>query len=166
MLQAKKYRFCLICLSALFLFTTCKKYPENNLWFKNPAKVLARGEGHPWILDYYSVNDLDSTASDFLKVYKEQGIVMIIKPGKSGDYIYNSFDVLHGYWELANKKKNIDFRFTMYSFFSNSPSNSNYLNQRNIFLESAFEWKINKLTKAQFWISTNYNSIKYEIHFK
>ena len=41
---------------ALILFTTCKKYPENTLWFKNPKKLtFVCGK-----MTAYIVNGIDS----------------------------------------------------------------------------------------------------------
>lgn len=49
-------------LMAIF-FTTCKKYPENNLWFKNPEKIsLLQG-----FITAYTVNGIDSL--DLLNSY-------------------------------------------------------------------------------------------------
>lgn len=45
-----------VSLVLIVLFSTCKKYPENNLWFKNPRKFSIIG-GY---ITAYKVNGIDS----------------------------------------------------------------------------------------------------------
>lgn len=52
----KPYLLFLTCLSLLLFFSTCKKYPENTLWFKSPANIEFI-EGN---LTHYIVNGIDS----------------------------------------------------------------------------------------------------------
>jgi hypothetical protein len=47
----------------ILLFSTCKKYPESNLWFKNPERIDFIS-GH---MTHYIVNGIDSI--DFLDNY-------------------------------------------------------------------------------------------------
>ena len=77
-------RYLIFIFPTILLFTTCKKYPKNNLWLTNPTKVIARGgvktpQGtNSWKLDYYSVGGIDLTDNSYLDVYKEVGVVMFI----------------------------------------------------------------------------------------
>ena len=152
-------------LSAVIILFSCKKYPENNLWFKNPVKVIARDYQSPWILEYYSVNDIDSTNSTFLLAYKEEGLYVLKGSNSSNGFkCPGVFD--GGSFRYSDRKRYVNFQFSLDAFHSNSTINSSHTSQRNIFLAPGFNWKIEKLCKAQFWISTTYNNIKYEIHFK
>lgn len=161
MFKVLKYSF--VFLIALLFFTGCKKYPKNTLLFRNPLKVVARGENNPWILEYYAVNNIDSTASNFLSAYKEKGLIILTDEGHEK---YNCLEILVGSWEFFDKKKEISFKFSSASFLGFSPSYPVYSNQRNIFLESGLRWKIDKLTKKEFWIISELNNTKYEMHFK
>ena len=170
MLKSIKYFLLLV---IVLFFTTCKKYPENNLWFKNPAKIIARGglntwKGeNPWKLDFYSVDGIDSTNSSFLNIYKEEGVVIFIDGNvRKGTYKFQCSDVLYGFWDCDSPKKVMHFNFGVNNFKSNSLVNANSQNQRNIFMYSHLPSKILKLTKEQFWIQLEFNSISYEIHFK
>lgn len=145
------------------LFNSCKKYPENNLWLKNPNKVLERGASIPWLLEYYSVNDIDSTNNSFLSVFKELGVVV---GDKNSSYGFYCDGIIQGGYSLKDRKKSIQFFYGDFNFHTNSIANPNYQNQRNIFLDDELHWEINKLTKQQFWIIGTFNNVKYEIHFK
>lgn len=121
----------LILFAAFFIFTTCKKYPKNTLILKRPIKVVAGGGNNPWVLEYYSVNDIDSSNSDFLIAYKEKGLVI---SSEDGHEKYSCIDILSGFWEFFDKKKIIAFKFADFNSLTYSPSNPTYVNQRNIFL--------------------------------
>ena len=169
----KPIKITLLLLFAVLFFTTCKKYPKNYLWFKDPKNTLAvRYENNPWKLVYYSVNDIDSTNADFLKVWREQGFFSI--NSKADEINFKCYDIYKGFWILGNKNKNIVFAGPYPNGTSNdnnSESNPNYVNQRYIFFKfghryDCVDWKIDKLCKDEFRIITEYNGIKYEIHFK
>ena len=142
----------------ILLFTTCKKYPENNLWFKNQSNVLARGEEKPWLLDYYAVNDIDSTHAQFLEVWKKDGVAIGRLDSKDG---FKCLDILVGGWSLFNKKHVVVFGYSNANFQTNSSVNPNYSNQRNIFIQSGLRFTIRKLTKTQFWITAEHNNLNY-----
>ncbi len=59
----KKIIFYILLASSLFSLTTCKKYPENRLWFKNPERIYPF-QGN---LTKYTVNGIDSL--DLLNAY-------------------------------------------------------------------------------------------------
>lgn len=144
------------------LFNSCKKYPENNLWFKHPGKVLGeRDYDRPWLLEYYSVNDIDSTNQDFLKAYKEVGIFMF--KGDKTSIEYRCPGIIGGYIGFFESKKAVVFRYNPSYFHTDG---SGYFSQRNIFLDPNIKWKIQKLSKKAFWVITEFNNFKYEMHFK
>src|SRR5574343_510871 len=160
----KAFKIVLLLLFAVLFFTTCKKYPKNYLWFKDPKNILdSRDEYNPWKLVYYSVNDVDSTNADFLKVWREQGFFSIYS--KSDEIKFKCYDMITGFWELNYNNKEINFRYGTHND-TNSNSNPSYTNQRNIFLESNLSWKIDKLCPGDFRIIKEYKGLKYEIHFK
>lgn len=159
-----RYKTYTLILLAAILFTTCKKYPKNNLWFKSPKNTLAkRDESSPWKLTYYSVNNVDSTNAEFLKIWREKGFYCI--NSKSDVIEFWCLDIIRGFWQLSSNKKVINFMYGNHNYI-NSPSNSNYINQRNIFLESNLEWRLDKLCPDEFRIINEYKGRKYEIHFK
>ncbi len=145
----------------LAVLVSCKKYPENNLWLKNPTNVLARGIYQPWILDFYSVDGIDSTQSNFLKAYREEGVSIYIEKGKPNLNWYRIADFSNSAWEFVNHKKTIRFKSSEMIYNSGS-----YSNQRNIFMQRDLVWEIQKLNKKEFFIKASYNSREYEIHFK
>ena len=159
----KHFKLISLLLFSLFFLTTCKKYPKNYLWFKYPEKVIARGVWKPWMLDYYSINDIDSTFANYLQSYKDFGVVIGEKSVGFGFYCK---DIIKGGYWFHHKKKIISFGYAQENFKSNSNLFPSYVNQRNIFLNNGQDWKILKLCSTQFWITTEYNGLKYEIHFK
>jgi hypothetical protein len=152
-----------ILFSVIFLFDACRKYPENNLWFKHPGKVLGeRDYDSPWILDYYSVNDVDSTSQDFLKAYKEIGVYMLRGNKKSIEF--RCPGIIGGFIRFNDtKEKYIEFHYVNSNFHTDG---SGYFTQRNIFLDPNIKWKIQKINKKSFWVIGEYSNLKCEIHFK
>lgn len=57
------FKYLIITSVIVLFFSTCKKYPENTLWFKNPDKL------HPFIgsITKYNVNGIDSL--DLMNIY-------------------------------------------------------------------------------------------------
>ena len=100
---------------------------------------------------------------DFSK--QEEGIYFL-----RGSKISNGFECPGifdgGSARFSDHKKQVNFQFALDGFHSNSTVNSNYVSQRNIFIEPGYNWTIEKLCKDQFWIITTINNLKYEIHFK
>ena len=171
MLKAAKYFSILFVI--FFFFTTCKKYPKNNLWMSNPTKVIARGgikttQGkNSWLLDFYSVNGVDLTDQSYLDVYKEIGVTMYIDGNtRTGVYKFNCSDVMYGGWDIEPPKKVMHFNFGENNFKANSIITPKYKNQFNIFITTHAHSRILKLTTEEFWIELEYNSQKYEMHFK
>ena len=93
--------------------SSCKKYPENKLWFKRPSDALI---GH-WNLEKITVNGVDS-------------------------------------------KKFITINAT-----SSFGPPTFYGAQKNLFRDNQ-TWKIEKLSKSQFWISVTNSNSGYLLKFK
>lgn len=171
MLKTAKYFS--ILLAALLFFTTCKKYPKNNLWMRNPTKIIARGgikttQGtNTWRLVCYIVNGVDLTDQSYLDVYKEVGVLMYIDGNvRDGTYKFKCSDVMFGGWDIESPKKVMHFNFAETNFKANSVITPRYKNQINIFMATHAHTKILKLTTDEFWIELNYNTNKYEMHFE
>ena len=132
----------------LFL-TTCKKYPENNLWFRTPTNAIMQ----LWKLDQFVVDGVDSTNFDDVRMYREEGITF-------RDESYHFKEQYEGIWKFADKKK----KSVMFEeHFSGLPIS--YPAQKNIFRDIQ-TWTIEKLTDKQFWVSVTNGGIKYQIRFK
>lgn len=158
----KKFIQYIFILLAVIFFSACKKYPKNTLWFKHPGKVLGeRDYDRSWILDHYSVNDVDSTDQDFLKAFREVGIFMF--KGDKTSIEYRCPGIIGGYISFFEQKNAVIFSGSRYYFTGNG---SGYVSQRFIFLDPSIKWKILKLNKKAFWVNTEFNNVKYEIHFK
>ncbi len=161
----------IVCLFTLVvaILCTCKKYPENNLWFKNPKKI------NPFCrrLKEYKVNGIDSLAllnnyfdttikevnpkdislaSFVTNVYIKKESTALISPGVNNI----------GGIEYSLTKRNDFIKIN----FLNGMYNGKVLFKKNLFISSETEWKIIKLTKktCDFKIETTLsNGNKYEI---
>ncbi|HWY10906.1 MAG TPA: hypothetical protein VN026_06265 [Bacteroidia bacterium] len=142
-----KFSF-IIFLAAELILTTCKKYPENNLWFRTPTNALM----NIWKLDQFTVDGADSTNYDDVQMYREKGINFL-------DESLHYSEQYEGIWKFANKKKDINLE----THFSGPPIY--YPAQKNLFRNNQ-TWTIEKLTAKQFWVSVTNGGIKYAIRFK
>ena len=159
---------CSLCLLLIGL-NSCKKYPENTLWFKNPEKMtFIFGE-----LTVYKVNGIDSLP--FLESYGLHGSQILLNDirmyptcnycnnGYSFSFsglVYNgahNFSLSSGSFEYVSKGKKIKIY--------NQPERLYY--SKNIFIESGLEWEIVYLSKKddKRKIKTTYNGNVYEIQF-
>lgn len=143
----------LICLSA------CKKFPENSLWFKQPAKVFKGG-----YITSFTMNGID-----IMPYYKN--LYKVFPYNYYGKSIENVFDVQFQYTS-SNRDLDSDIGNGSLIFsktqreveISFKPLNWEY-GAENIFLAN-LSWKILKLTKSgQMKIQADYNYKKYEIQF-
>jgi len=132
---------------------------------KKPEVAISRINENRWKLIYYSVNDIDSTSSPFLDGWKQIGI-NIDGLGKYGKSFYCD-KILIGGWSFSKNKKEMSFSWGS-TDFTNTGSyvNPEYPNQRNIFLSQGLIWKIDKLTKNELRLVTEYSNRKFEMHFK
>ena len=150
-------------------FMSCKKYPENNLWFKNPKKM---SPVHGYI-KAYTVNGIDSL--DLLNVYYEPTI-------QHGYGPYNKAikDVKQELFNISSIKKgkadvNCDLFYNQH-LSSTWSSNGKSINirsgvdieyyKRNIFIISGLNWDVVYLDKnMKSKIRTINNGNVYEITF-
>jgi hypothetical protein len=141
------FRF-IVLFSVVIAFFSCKKYPENNLWFKAPNNAII-GQ---WYLEQFTVNGVDSTNFDDVKLYVEKGIDF-------HDEDMTFTEQYEGDWKLSKKKKDI----TMNSMVT-GPTLF-YVAQKNLFRDNQ-SWKIEKLTKSAFWLSVTNGSSSYVVKLK
>ena len=167
------YKIGPICIIIIVCFSTCKKYPENTLWLKNPKRICpVKGS-----ITSYKVNGIDSL--DLLDLYYK------VYPVSTGDpYIDNpnkelkkelfishtfsrkngSFSVrtLHVYFYeidvIWDKKKN--------SILISAGNSDTIYYKKNIFIERQY-WEVIYLDKnGKSKIKTTFNNGNtYEITF-
>jgi len=152
-----------ILFSCLTIVISCKKYPENKLWFKKPEKAFKGG-----YLTAFNVNGVDSlpmwdniynTAPD----YNGWGYPFNIRDVRF-NYDFKEIGVDfgskigNGTIRFVNKKKEVEINFTMTSIPSVQEA------KYNIFLTKLSAWKILKLTKSgTMKLQRNYNNKIYVI---
>lgn len=132
----------------VLLISSCKKYPENNLWFKAPKNAMLG----KWKLELIKVNGIDSTSYEDLKMYVEEGIELLDEDIKFKEQY-------EGGWKLDQKKKHVTINSTSYD------QGKLFVPQKNLFRDNQ-TWKIEKLSKGAFWLSVNNGGSAYEIRFK
>lgn len=169
-MKFKKITYIFFTIYSMLLFTTCKKYPKNLLLLKRPAVVVERSKNNPWILEKYIVNDIDSTGLDFLQAYKKDGLIVeryqhqLFEEAVNSSHSFTT-NTLIGYVFFGAKAKVMHFNFNDDNFFEYGNNHAYNTLQRNIFIKSGLNWKIDKLDKNNLWIITTYNNVKYELHF-
>ncbi len=156
----KKYPIFLFIFFGLF---SCKKYPENTLWFKR-AKTLLPVGGY---ITSYTVNKMDSL--QYLDLYYNANFINNT-PNKvhhiTDEYFYASsedFTILNqtivtGSYRWQNKYKEIELDW----------KNDTLIYKKNLFIKRAIDWKIMYLDKnnKKSKIQTTYNGNTYEITFE
>ncbi|HWY11343.1 MAG TPA: hypothetical protein VN026_08460 [Bacteroidia bacterium] len=141
------------------LFFGCKKYPENNLWFKKPDKVFKGGK-----ITAYAVNGVDKMPY-FRDLYKSfpynwygQSVDDIFElpfTYAAGSEDFNS-DYGKGTLKFSETKREIEISFKPLNWDQGA---------ENIFVGN-ISWKIMKLTKTgQLKIQGKYDFKLYEIEF-
>lgn len=130
------------------ILISCKKYPENNLWFKSPNNAMVG----KWKLEQLTVNGTDSTGYDDVKMYVEEGIEFLDEDLKFKEQY-------EGEWKLDKKKKNVTIHSVSYS------SGALFTPQKNLFRDNQ-TWKIEKLTKSAFWLSVTNGGSSYFVKLK
>ncbi len=153
----------LIVITIISLFTTCKKYPENTLWFKTPSSAISSG-----YLKGFTVDGVDS-----LPMFN----AILNNPPYGGFNPHTDlWDITTFFWRfdkeginssfgsgsfhLFNNKKDIYIYFQMNDGLNGLPVNY------NIFYTNESSWKILKLTKnGDLKIQRTYNNKVYEMEF-
>lgn len=168
----KRYpvQYFLLAFIGLLCFTTCKKYPENTLWFKSASKTI----NADWDLVLFEINGIDSLNNNVKEVSSKK-VRFTLADGnnlfvehRGGKIEIKGNSNFSGFWTLSKNKKEIEIRFNYdLENYTNQYSCICY-NFQNLFAvyNEKLSWQIQKLSKSEFWISTNYNGLKYELHFK
>ena len=156
-------------ITIISLFTTCKKYPENTLWFKTPTSAIESSSGLN--LKGFTVDGVDSIpminaifnnppyngqnpptqfidATRYIWYFDERGGVNEIRT-----------DLGQGEFHFFNHKKELYIFFVMHDF-PGGPVTYNF------FYTKESNWKILKLTKqGELKIQRTYNNKVYEMEF-
>ena len=153
--------FCLLFIG----LNSCKKYPENNLWFKSPESAF-KGSHH---LSAFTVDGVDSLPmwdalyttppnyNGYRGLLKATNIYMDNIEKISG---YLSSQIGGGTFHFFNNKKYIYIFFKMSTQLYTPPATY------NLFYTQESNWKILKLTKSgTLRIQRTYNDKVYEIQF-
>ncbi len=155
----------IIVVAIISLLTTCKKYPDNDLWFKSPESAFTGGS-----ITAYTIDGVDSIPmwNNIYNTYPYNGFPAPTIPfnfsGNSwriddkNNIIESAFG--SGSYHFFSNKKYIYIYFKMVVLSNNQPPNY------NIFYTTESTWKILKLTKnGIFRIQRTYNNKVYEIEF-
>lgn len=150
----------LLCLA---LMSTCKKYPENTLWFQNVEKINFFDR---FKITSYTVNSLDSINS-FSKYYcskvknKDVTQLQFIDDHQNGNSLYTTLDgyKTHFYYSYSKNKS----KLYIYSLTNLIDTN---IMKKNIFIFYPLWWEIIKLDiNGERKIKTVYENNSYEITF-
>ena len=152
-MKSFKLIFCFLFLAVCF--SECKKYPEDDkrYFFRSPKHRLepSNGIGY-WEVESFFVDGVDSTS-----VYCHPACI-IYHFGMRESWSTQGIGIdyyLEGKWHFSNWKKNIVIE---------------NLGGKKPLLVSPYdtsqEWEIQKLTKREFWIRTNYNNTEYYLKLK
>ena len=169
-MKTKNTYLFLVAISLCLFFTTCKKYPENTLWLKSASKTI-RGD---WNLTFFEINGNDSLNSN-VKQIGDKKINFTLTDGDkflvqhtNGKIEVSGDSHFVGFWTISKNKKEIKiiFNYTLENY--TNQYNCVCYNFQNIFASYNEEitWQIEKLSRQDFWITTNFNNLKYELHFK
>lgn len=141
-------------------FSSCKKYPENTLWFKNPEKVFKGGK-----LTAFKVNGVDSlpmwdniynTPPEYNGFYSPFNARLIEFSYQRKEDLLSS-NIGQGSLQFHNKKKEVSISFSM---IANAGAHPKY----NLFYTKQSNWKILMLNKeGALKIQRIYNNKTYEI---
>ncbi len=164
-----KYIFIIAVLVAIvFTLSTCKKYPENTLWFKNPKKLQPL-KGY---ITKYNVNGIDSLHLMDSYFGNYSGSPYLIKDISKAEFRFSAdtYDKAPQYNIVFPPFANlavatITFKNHKKYVFIETRIDTSIL-KRNIFMDA--DWKIIRLTEktGPFKIETTLtNGNKYEIQF-
>lgn len=169
-MKSRRTIYTLLIVFVLLCFTTCKKYPENTLWFKSASKAI----NADWNLVFFEINGNDSLNNN-VKEISSNKVRFTLDNGNNfflqhlgGSIKVEGKPAFSGFWAISKNKKEIEILFNYdLENYTNQYSCICY-NFQNLFAvyNEKQTWQIQKLSKNEFWISTNYNGLKYELHFK
>lgn len=159
-MRFKTLRILPVLLGTILLFNSCKKFPENNLWFSNPEKVFKGGK-----ITSYTFN----TSFDQMPYWKAK--YSEFPYNYFGAPINNVFDEEFSFNKSTNEIKSVigegTFKFNTKKKWVEiyfHPVNEAF-GAENIFL-AHINWKIVYLDKkGKMIIETEYNLKTYRIQF-
>ncbi len=148
----------------VLLFTTCKKYPENSLWFKNPEKLYPF-QGY---ITKYEVDGIDSL--DLLNKFYGNW------PGLNKNFKEAKFVTTENFKNIycrvihssSGRSSRVDYEFIKKKKYLhiNLSTNDTSIYIKNIFINFDVEWQIIRLAKSgSFKLKTKHNGKNYEIQF-
>jgi hypothetical protein len=158
MIQAEKNnlmritKYILLFVLIIFCFSDCKKYSddERRYWFYTPkCRILYNGGG--WQLESVFVDGVDS-GGVYCKTPPPAPACPAWNFGNKENKDNYVIGHNEGHWSFSNKKNNI--------IIKNEGGNG----LPPLFISpqgTSQEWQIEKLTKKEFWIKTNYNGKEY-----
>jgi len=166
-MRSKSLLIILTVLIIISLFTTCKKYPENTLWFKSPASAISSG-----YLRAFTVDGADSLPM-WNAIYNTPPYNGYSSPPPNTQYdistvIWNfnassseiQSDFGSGSFHFFDHKNQIYFFFRMNEDLNYPPP------KYNLFYTVEGNWKVLKLTKSgDLKIQRTYNGKVYEMEF-
>lgn len=170
-MRYKIIKFFLLVSLGLYL-TNCKKYPENTIWFKNPANIaFIQGKMTHWIVN--GVDSIDFLDNYFGFDYNNQPYstdfsnLTFSSDGKKGNYEFiteqpsdyqgDGSKLLMGRYSYKNKGKSLQIT---------TSKDANY--QKKIFVSDDILWDIIYLSKKDSGkrkLKGSYNGNIYEIQF-
>lgn len=141
----------------LCLFSTCKRYKDNKGIQLRSVDYRIRGS---YLIKSYIVNGQDST-SFLLQSNKE---ILFIHERHTYTGKIDGYN--DGLWKLSDDKRWINIRAANYITGGTGNITPLYTNLLFACADTYIGWRILKLTTKEFWITTNYNNIIYELHFQ
>ena len=164
-MRPKSLLVILIAITIISLFNTCKKYPENTLWFKTPYSAINFTH-----IKNYTIDGIDSIPM-WNTIYNTPPYGGFPAHNELWDITAFSWrvdtkineiysDLGAGSFHLFNNKKELYMFFKMYTGIDGQ------IPKNNIFYSEESNWKIIKLTKdGNLKIQRTYNNKVYEIEF-
>lgn len=165
-----KTNILVIIIGVLWCFVSCKKYPENDLWFKNPEKIsIINGK-----ITEYKVNDFDSLP--YLNVYYKPYIPNSIYPYNKTDRNVSTEEFSSIYLTKSNWEIDCDLYESLTCVLQNDKKTVRIGGQidtvyyrKQLFLDTKgdLDWEILYLDgKGKSKIKTTFQGNTYEITFE
>lgn len=151
-MSAIKNRYIVVLLFHILLILSCRKYPENTLWCRNPEKVFKGGR-----LKYLKVNNIDSLPffNSYFGFNANNELI-------DYDHLSDQLSSFHFKGNLTILKKSD--KVGLYLHLSDVPQNNNKVSDFSIY--NFCEWKIQKYTKTgELKLKTEKNGKIYEVLF-
>ena len=156
----------LIAITIISLLTTCKKYPENTLWFKTPTSAIESGGVY---LKGFTIDGVDSLPM-FNAIFNNPPYGGF-PPPSIGEF--RDITKLTWYFDHRESEMEINTNWGQGEFHFFNHKKELYIYYRNydasiynVFYTGESNWKILKLTKqGELKIQRTYNNKVYEMDF-